>query len=33
MTDAYDVEHKRLYGSKDMFEELQSALNIKIEEW
>jgi len=29
----YDAEHKRLYGKKDLFENIQSKLNMKIEEW
>ncbi|MDR1914547.1 MAG: DNA polymerase III subunit gamma/tau [Clostridiales bacterium] len=33
LIDDYDARHKRLYGNKDMFEELQSTLNIKISEW
>jgi DNA polymerase-3 subunit gamma/tau len=33
LSDDYDAEHRRLYGKMDTFEELQSKLNIKIEEW
>lgn len=33
LSDDYDTEHKRLYGQTDTFEELQSKINIKIEEW
>ena len=33
LAEDYDAEHKRLYGKKDLFEDIQSKVNIKIEEW
>ena len=33
LADDYDAEHKRLYGKKDLFEDIQSKINMKIEEW
>jgi DNA polymerase-3 subunit gamma/tau len=33
LAEDYDAEHKRLYGKKDLFENIQSKLNMKIEEW
>jgi len=33
LAEDYDAEHKRLYGKKDLFEDIQSKINMKIEEW
>ncbi|MDR2648301.1 MAG: DNA polymerase III subunit gamma/tau [Clostridiales bacterium] len=33
LAEEYDAEHKRLYGKKDLFEDIQSKINMKIEEW
>ena len=33
LAEDYDAEHKRLYGIKDSFENIQSQINMKIEEW
>ena len=33
LADDYNAEHKRLYGKKDLFEDIQSKINMKIEEW
>ncbi|MDR1559742.1 MAG: DNA polymerase III subunit gamma/tau [Clostridiales bacterium] len=33
LAEDYEAEHKRLYGKKDLFEDIQSKINMKIEEW
>ena len=33
LAEDYETEHKRLYGKKDLFEDIQSKINMKIEEW